>query len=240
MEKIKKLRQFIKREKIDGYLIPKNDQFFGEYIPDYNDRLKFISNFSGSYGYSLILKNKNYLFVDGRYTLQAKNQSGKFFKVITFPNQMPKDILKNKKLCIGFDPQLITRKILNIFFSNKKLKYTPIKENLIDKIWKRAIKKNKSKFYILPSHSVGADFKFKIKKISNNLKKKGADYQLITACENNAWLLNIRGQDTKFSPIPNCYVLIDNAKNIILFCDKKKLSGPFKRKFDTSKFLEIN
>ena len=55
-----------------------NDEFFGESVSNYNDRLKFISNFSGSYGFSLILKNKNYLFVDGRYTLQAIKQSGSF------------------------------------------------------------------------------------------------------------------------------------------------------------------
>ena len=110
MEKIKKLKQIFVKEKIDGYLIPKNDQFFGEYIPEFNDRLKYISNFSGSYGFSLILKNKNYLFVDGRYTLQASKQSGKKFKIITFPNKMPKDILKNRKLSIGFDPKLFTKK----------------------------------------------------------------------------------------------------------------------------------
>ena len=61
MEKIKQLRKLFKREKIDGYLIPKNDEFFGEYIPDYNDRLNFISRFKGSYGFALVLKKK--LFV---------------------------------------------------------------------------------------------------------------------------------------------------------------------------------
>ena len=71
--------------------------FFGEYIPDHNDRLKFISNFSGSFGFALILKSKSYLFVDGRYTLQANNQSGKYFKVITIPSKMPNDVLKGKK-----------------------------------------------------------------------------------------------------------------------------------------------
>ena len=96
MEKIKKLKKAFDKEKIDGYMITKNDEFFGEYIPDHNDRLKYISNFSGSYGFALILKNKNYLFVDGRYTLQAHNQAGKFFTIITFPNKMPYDILKNK------------------------------------------------------------------------------------------------------------------------------------------------
>ena len=84
MEKIKKLKENFNKEKIDGYFIPKNDEFFGEYIPNHNDRLNFITNFSGSYGYALILRDKNYLFVDGRYTLQANNQSGKFLKLLQF------------------------------------------------------------------------------------------------------------------------------------------------------------
>jgi Xaa-Pro aminopeptidase len=80
MEKIKKLKNTFTNKKIDGYIIPKNDEFFGEYIPDHKDRLKYISDFTGSYGFALILNNKNYLFVDGRYTLQANKQSGNFLK----------------------------------------------------------------------------------------------------------------------------------------------------------------
>ena len=79
MEKIRKLKKLFHKEQIDGYLIPKNDEFFGEYVPRYNDRLNYISNFSGSYGFCLILKNNSYLFVDGRYTLQANAESGKTF-----------------------------------------------------------------------------------------------------------------------------------------------------------------
>ena len=117
MEKIEKLKKIFKREKIDGYIIPKNDEFFGEYVPEYNDRLHFISSFTGSYGFALVLKDKNYLFVDGRYTLQAHNQCGKIFKIITFPQKLPKDILKDKKLSIAYDPKLFTKKILEIFFT---------------------------------------------------------------------------------------------------------------------------
>tara|TARA_Y100000591_G_scaffold46190_1_gene34665 strand:- start:743 stop:1051 length:309 start_codon:yes stop_codon:yes gene_type:complete len=98
MEKIKKLRNTFKRENIDGYLIPKNDEYFNEYLSNHNDRLSYITNFTGSYGFSLILKDKNYLFVDGRYSLQALNQSGKFFKIVTFPDTMPYEILKKKKI----------------------------------------------------------------------------------------------------------------------------------------------
>ena len=70
---INKLKQKFKRYEIDGYIIPKNDEFFSEYANP--NRLKIVSNFSGSAGMALILKDKNYLFVDGRYTLQAKLES---------------------------------------------------------------------------------------------------------------------------------------------------------------------
>merc|ERR1711991_774080 len=130
IEKIEKLKKIFKIEKIDGYIIPKNDEFFGEYIPEYNDRLNFISNFSGSYGFALILRDKNYLFVDGRYTLQAYNQCGKAFKIITIPDKMPVDVLRRKKLKIGFDPNLFTEKTLSIFFGKSECKCKPIIKNL--------------------------------------------------------------------------------------------------------------
>ena len=116
MEKINKLRKLFNHYKLDGYLVPKNDEFFGEYIPENKDRLKFVSSFTGSFGFALILKDTNYLFVDGRYTLQAKIQSGKLFNIFTIPEQYPSDILKNKKLKIGFDPKIYTQRILAIFF----------------------------------------------------------------------------------------------------------------------------
>ena len=97
MNKIKKIRKFFKSYMIDGYLVPKNDEYFNEYISQSKDRLKFISNFSGSAGFALILKNRNYLFIDGRYTIQAQIQSGKDFKIITIPRKFPKDVLKKKK-----------------------------------------------------------------------------------------------------------------------------------------------
>ena len=64
----------------------------------------------------LIIQNKNYLFVDGRYTLQTRNQCGKNFRIITFPNKMPYSIFKNKKLLIGCDPKIFTKKNFKNFF----------------------------------------------------------------------------------------------------------------------------
>ena len=239
MEKIDKLKQAFKREKIDGYIIPKNDEFFSEYIPNYNDRLNYISNFSGSYGFSLVMKNTNYLFVDGRYTLQAIKQSGNFFQVKTFPKEMPKDILKNKKFIIGYDPKLITSRTLNILFAQKNCVFKALEDNLIDKFWKRKIKEKISKFYKLPNNSVGNNYKVKINKIVNYLKKGKADFQFISASENNAWLLNIRGRDTEYAPIPYSYVLIDKFKNVKFFCNLKKITSSLKKQLKGIDFVDI-
>ena len=97
MKKLVELKKNFKTYKLDGYIIPKNDEYFNEYVSKNSDRLKFISDFSGSAGFAIILKNKNYLFVDGRYTIQARIQSGKYFKIITIPHKFPKDIFKKKK-----------------------------------------------------------------------------------------------------------------------------------------------
>ena len=240
MEKINKLKKEFIKKKIDGYLIPKNDQFFGEYVPKYNDRLNYITNFSGSYGLSLILKKENYLFVDGRYTLQATNQSGKFLKIVTIPTKMPYSFFKKKKLIIGYDPKLFTHKTLKLLFGGLSRKFEPVSENLIDKFWKRKFKRNKNKFYKLSDKFVGSNFKKKIDIVVRNLKKKKADYQLITASENNAWLLNIRGRDSEYSPIPSCYVLINKEKKVKFFCDITKIPSSFKIQFKKIKFLGID
>ena len=240
MEKIKKLKLYFIKEKIDGYIVPKNDEFFGEYIPKHNDRLNFISNFTGSYGFALILKRNNYLFVDGRYTLQAKIESGKYFKIITIPKKMPNDILKNKKMTIGFDPKLFTRKSFETFFGKSNCKFKPLDKNLIDSIWKRKIKKSKNNFYVLPKNSVSENYTHKIKKILNYLEKVSAEFIFISASENNAWLFNIRGRDTEFSPIPNSYVLINKNRDIKFFCDLNKISPSFKKYFSSVQFVDIN
>ena len=118
-KRIIKLKKIINLNNLDGYLVPKNDAYFSEFSNP--DRLKTISNFSGSAGYAIILKKENFLFIDGRYTIQAQLQSGKYFKTIEITKYSLKNILKKykKKLTIGFDPQLFTSVNLKRF--NKKI-----------------------------------------------------------------------------------------------------------------------
>ena len=223
-KRIKKLREKFKKYKIDGYIIPKNDEFFSEY--SVKDRLKTISNFRGSAGLAIVLKKTNYLFIDGRYTIQAKQQSANQFKIIEIHKFLPKNVIRNLRL--GFDPSLFTKKTLNLNFGNL-LKLIPIKNNLVDEIYKNKIL-NRKPFYSLTNKSVGESHKSKINKIYNILKLKKADYLFISSPENVAWLMNIRGYDSPTSPIPNSRLLINKNKEIFLIVDKKIASKIVKEK----------
>ena len=132
INRIKILREKYTNLEIDGYIIPKNDKFFSEYAE--NDRLKNISKFTGSAGLAVILKKNNYLFVDGRYTIQAQNESGKNFKIIEIHKKLPCEIIKNYNL--GFDPKLFTSKTMKLYFSGEN-NLIPINQNLIDLIYKK-------------------------------------------------------------------------------------------------------
>ena len=223
-KRIKILINKFKKYKIDGYVIPKNDEFFTEYSK--NDRLKNISNFSGSAGYSIILKNKNYLFVDGRYTIQAEKESGNNFQIVDYHKIINCNLVKN--LSLGLDPKIFTSEQIKKFFNRcKKIKF--IDKNLIDEIYKKK-SSSKKPFFSLDQKIVGEDYKKKISKIKKILKKNKSDYLFITAPENVAWLLNIRGWDNPNSPIPNCHLLLDKKNNLFLISKKNKVSKLIKEK----------
>ncbi len=237
---MKKLIDLINYYKLDGYLIPKNDEFFNEYINRSNDRLRYISNFSGSAGFAIILKNKNYLFVDGRYTSQAKIQSGQKFKILTIPKENPSLVLK-KKLKIGFDPKLHTERGLKLIFNNTKSILKPIETNLIDQIWRKKKSSKYKKFYTLEDKFIGQKTNKKVKLITDFLKRNKMDLLFVTSSENISWLLNIRGRDSDYSPITNAYMLIDRHSKIYLFCKSNQINDGFKRKFRIKiRFLDLN
>ena len=233
MNKINQLRNFLNKQNCDAYLIPKNDEYFGEYVPKNKDRLKFISGFTGSTGLALILKNKSYLFVDGRYTLQAKKEIYKDFKICEIPKIKPHYILKNlnKEITLGFDPKLFTSNTLKNIISNSLVKIKPINNNLIDAVWKNKTKINNNKFYILEEKYHGENHLNKISKINKFLKLKDIHYLLTTAVENISWLLNIRGSDASSSPLTNGKILFNKNGKIIFFTNINKITPQIKKSF---------
>ena len=221
--KIKILKKKFNKFEIDGYIVPKNDEYFSEYAK--NDRLKNISNFSGSAGIAIILRKQNYLFVDGRYTIQAQHESNRNFNIIEIHKRLPHTIIKNCNL--GYDPRLFTSKKIKNYFLNNNL--IPINDNLIDQIFKFKEKKTKP-FYSLKKNITGESHQSKISKITNYLKSNNADYLFISAPENIAWLLNIRGYDNPHSPIPNARLIIDKNKRLFLITKKDNAKKIIKEK----------
>ena len=230
IKKINNLRNKFKKYKIDGYIVPKNDDYFSEYAK--NDRLKKITKFSGSAGLAVILNKKNYLFVDGRYTIQAQQESSDNYKIIEIHKKLPNEIIKN--LNLGYDPSLFTKNILKKYFSNNNL--TAINHNLIDQIFK--FKKIKTKpFFSLDKSVVGESHHSKISKVVKFIKSNNADYLFVSAPENVAWLLNIRGYDSPSSPIPNARLIISKNKKIYLITKKSNTKTIIKEKKINAKYI---
>ena len=238
------LKKYLNFYNLDGYIVPKNDAYFSEYSSP--DRLKIVSNFSGSAGFAIILKKKNFLFVDGRYTIQAKIESGKRFKIIEIPKKYPKDVLVGfkKKLILGFDPQLFTNFSISKTFGNH-FKLLPISNNLIDKIVsKKDIRKNINPFYNLEENITGEKTETKINKIIKYMSSKSIDNIFISAPENVAWLLNLRGGDNPNSPIPNCKLILTRQKKMYFFSCPKKIykikKHNFYKKLKFSKYQDFD
>ncbi len=232
---IRILRSKFSKYEIDGYVIPKNDNFFTEYSK--LNRLEVISNFSGSAGLAIILKNKNYLFTDGRYTIQSKIESGKNFKIYGFERLINCNLFKN--LTLGIDPKLFTNtQIKNYFLKYNKIKY--IENNLIDEI-KKQKDNNYIPFFYLDKNIVGESVNSKLNKITKYLKKIKSDYIFVSAPENVAWILNIRGNDSPNSPVPNSRLIISKSKKILLISNQKKCKQLLKNKIiKKDEFLETN
>jgi Xaa-Pro aminopeptidase len=234
-KRIDLLRKKFKKYNIDGYIVSKNDDYFTEYSKI--NRLEIISNFTGSAGLAIILKNKNYLFTDGRYTIQSQMESGKDFKIVNYDKIINFDLVKN--LTLGIDPKLFTyEQIKKYFLKNNKIKF--IAKNLIDEIKNKKIKDD-FKFFSLKKEIVGESSKSKINKIAKYLKKNKSDYLLVSAPENVAWILNIRGGDGPNSPVPNSRLIISKTKKIFLISKTHKTKRLIRDKIIKSKeVIDIN
>ena len=220
---IKDIKQFIVNNKIDGYIVPKNDKYFTEYSK-VNNLIK-ITNFTGSAGFALILRKHNYLFVDGRYTIQANNQSGGKFKILEIPYVWPKNISNIRNSKIGFDPKLFTDKTINLYFGGK-VNLVPLEFNFKNKSEKKI-----NKIFYLNKHITGESSATKINKIKLYMKKNKINYLYVSASENVNWLLNIRGKDLPHSPLVNCKLIISNKGKSYLFINLKKINNNLKKYF---------
>jgi Xaa-Pro aminopeptidase len=219
-EKIASLRKAFEKHKIDGYMIPSFDEFQNEYVPENLQRLKWLTEFTGSNGLAIITNGQNYLFTDGRYTTQAEKQlAGENFQIYDL-----KDFEKiGGDMVIGYDPFIFTSKYLeHLKYDN----FTPVEPNLVDEIWERAREFKTKAALVLDAKYTARSETSKVRDVVSQLR---ADYILLTSPESICWLLNIRGEDVTYSPLIMCYCLIDQNGEIEIFSGLNAIKCEYKK-----------
>ena len=239
IKKIKLIQNYLIQNKLDGFIQPRADSYLGEYVPKDDARLEWISGFTGSAGSILILRKQAILFVDSRYTIQAKNETKNTgIKVILSAKQsLEKYIFLNAKKFkeIAYDPWLHSysyiKNILNLSIKYK-VSFKPLKANPIDIFWSnnRNISPN-SDINVHPLKYAGISSSRKIKNLCMYLKKLDTDAYIINQPDSLAWLLNIRGMDLKHTPIILSRAIIFNNGNIYLFIDSSRINKKIKNHF---------
>lgn len=221
MDKLKALRELMVKDGFTALLIPRSDEFQGEFISDASDRLKWLTGFTGSAGFAVVTKDKAAFFTDPRYTIQAREQVPEVYEHHNISKKSPstwvsENLKSNEK--VGYDPWLFTENQLKRY--NSLL--VPLKRNLIDLLWTDK-EKQSSKFLVPhPIEFAGESGDSKRKRISNAMD---ADHVLITASDSIAWLLNIRGSDVPYNPIVQSYCLLHKDGSYDLFVDLNKVDG---------------
>ena len=219
----------MRQKKYDALLVPREDMFSGEEVPKSQERLKYITNFTGSAGFAIIVSNENLksaIFSDGRYQLQLKKQvDTKFFDVFNGGiNEIGNFLKDNEKYLkiIAFDPWLLTS--IKYETLSKILKSTPLilkatEKNLIDEIWKKRPTETQKSIFQLPIKRTGENFLSKINRLKKVITNIGGDYYVLFNPAGLSWLLNIRCRDLEYTPVSRSFCIISSEGEVFIFSD---------------------
>ncbi len=226
------LRAEMKKQNLDGFIVPHDDEYQNEYIPAYAERLMWATGFSGSAGAALILTDKAMMFTDGRYTLQVRNQADSaFFDYIDITETAPDAWLAEnavKGWRIGYDPMLHTSaNVARLKDAAKRTGFTlvAVSENPIDAAWKDQPAAPVSPVRPHDLKFAGKSSAEKRREIAAAVAKAGADTALITAPPSIAWLFNVRGGDVSRSPLPLSRALLNKDGSATLFVAPEKIGN---------------
>ncbi len=209
------LRQKLLRHALDGWLLPHQDMFQGEYLVEHDEWIQWLTGFSGSAGFAIVLDDKAAVFVDGRYTLQAGQQvDRKLFEL--HPLGSEKQWLKENadpQGVIGFDPWVFTEKDLKGF----KQAYSCLNPmpQFLDSLWERRPSHPQTRLFDQSPLYTGVSALEKLEMLRKNLSTKDVDAFLLPP-ESWAWLLNVRGSDLPYTPLSQGFAWI-TQKSVDLF-----------------------
>jgi Xaa-Pro aminopeptidase len=224
------IRAAMARQGLDGLLVPHEDEHQNEYLPAANDRLAWATGFTGSAGAAVIMKDKAAVFVDGRYTLQVREQVDQaLFEIRDLVDGgVPAYVELQKGQVIGYDPRLHSPDALaGLKRAAHKAGATlkPVTPNPLDSAWgAERPAQPKARVVPQPIEYAGEDSAAKRARIGEALKKLGADAAVLTAPASIAWLFNVRGGDVIRTPLPLSQAVVRADGTARLFLDPDKVT----------------
>ena len=230
-DRLAALREQLKAEKLDGFVVPLTDEHMSEYVGSYAQRLAWLTGFQGSAGSAVVLPEEAAIFVDGRYTLQVRQQvSPTEWSYQSVPETSTTQWLEEhapEGARIGYDPWLHTRdwvKKAKQALASRRAELVPVDRNPIDEIWKDRPEASKAHLVVQSDQYAGKSAAEKRTEIGDWLVKHHADAAVLSALDSIAWAFNIRGQDVTHTPVALAYALVHADGTADLFVASEKIA----------------
>ncbi len=231
-----RLRSALQKAGADGFILPLTDEYQGEYSADYARRVTWLTGFDGSAGQVAITPGKAALFIDSRYTLQAAREVDPVvYQIYDSAEVSAGEWLAaelNEDATIAYDPMLYTRRQLEALearISARNITPLPVTPNPVDALWDDQPERPTRPVRVHPSEYAGASHTEKRQQISSELRKSSVDAYLLTQPDAICWLLNIRGADIPYNPLPLCYALMHVDGSVDLFIAPESVSSEVKK-----------
>lgn len=223
------LREWLADNGLDGFIVPRADEHQGEYVADRSARLKWLTGFSGSAGVAIVLRDRAFIFVDGRYTLQVRNEVDLgIFTVESLIDNPPASWIKDslgKGARLGFDPWLHTIgevRALKASAEQSGATLVPLDRNPIDIIWKDQPEPPRAPVELQELNFAGELAKDKLVRLASAIQKDGATHAVLTDPSSIAWSFNIRGGDVPHTPLALGFAILAANGKHQLFIDQRK------------------
>ena len=233
-ERLARVRQHMSSQELDALIIPRADQYLGEYIPERNERLRWISGFTGSAGVVIVLQDRAVIFVDGRYTVQVRKQvSEDLFEILHLVETPHLPWLAGQLEAgarVGCDPRLHPYRWYQDAektLGDAEIVLVQTNENMVDACWDDRPGPLVATALLQPESLTGRSSLEKRREIGASLAGQGADAALVFAADSMAWLLNIRGQDVPCLPVVLGYGLLFEDGRVQFFTDPAKIPEGF-------------
>ncbi len=227
--RLEKLRREMARADLDGFLVPRADAHQGEYVSERDERLAWLTGFTGSAGFCAALRHSAGVFIDGRYRSQVKQQVATEFTPVPWPEVSLAHWLKEQLPQggkIGFDPWLYSAgqiAQLESALADSGITLSQ-SENLVDLIWNDQPDAPAQPVTHHPDSHAGETIEQKTQRLSAELKSAGHSAAVLTLPDSIMWLLNIRGSDVAHNPVALCFAVLQDTGHVDLFIKADKLA----------------